>query len=82
MVGTVPGIEGLFVVGGCNEAGVTHGPGYGRLIADCVVGGASSLTDIGPFRLDRFGDAFSTGPEVVAGMNEVMGSIFAAATAG
>jgi sarcosine oxidase, subunit beta len=81
MVGPVPEIEGLFVVGGCNEAGVTHGPGYGKLIADHIVGRGSSLTDIGVFRLDRFDGAYTTGAEVVTGMNQVMGSIFAGATA-
>jgi sarcosine oxidase, subunit beta len=77
MVGPVPEIEGLFVAGGCNEAGITHGPGWGRALAELIVAGAASLTDIDVFRLDRFGDRYQSGPEVVAGMSEVMGSIFA-----
>jgi glycine/D-amino acid oxidase-like deaminating enzyme len=81
MVGPVPEVEGLFVVGGCNEAGVTHGPGYGRLVADLVVSGGSGLTDAEPFRLDRFGDEYPNGPAVIAGMNRVMGTIFAGSTA-
>jgi sarcosine oxidase subunit beta len=81
LVGAVPGIEGLYVVGGCNEAGVTHGPGYGRLIADLVVGRGPSVTEIDVFRLDRFDGRYTTGAEVVAGMNQVMGSIFAGAGA-
>jgi sarcosine oxidase subunit beta len=80
-VGPVPGVEGLFVVGGCNEAGVTHGPGYGKLVADLVVSGGSSLTDAEPFRPDRFGDEYPDGPAVIARMNQVMGTIFAGGTA-
>ena len=81
MVGPVPGIEGLFVVGGCNEAGVTHGPGYGKLVADQIVHGASLLADGSAFRLDRFGVAFTTGAEVVSGMNQMTDSVFAGSAA-
>jgi len=77
MVGPVPGIDGLYVVGGCNEAGITHGPGWGKLLAEVVVTGSSKLTDIDVFRLDRFGDRYATGTDVVAGMGDVLGSIFA-----
>ena len=34
--GPVPSVPGLFLVGGDNEAGVTHGPGLGRVMADLV----------------------------------------------
>jgi sarcosine oxidase subunit beta len=77
MVGGVPAVDGLFVVGGCNEAGITHGPGYGKLLAEHVVEGSGRLTDIDVFRLDRFGDSYRTGAEVVAGMSAVEASIFA-----
>jgi glycine/D-amino acid oxidase-like deaminating enzyme len=79
MVGPVPGIEGLWVVGGCNEAGITHGPGWGKLLAELLVDGSASLTDADPFRLDRFGGRYRTGADVVSGMSEVFGSIFAGA---
>ncbi len=57
IVGPVPEIEGLYVLGGCNEAGITHGPGWGKLLAELIVDGSASLTDSDAFRLDRFGDA-------------------------
>lgn len=77
IVGPVPEIEGLYVLGGCNEAGITHGPGWGKLLAELIVDGSASLTDADVFRLDRFGEQRRTGAEVVAGMHEVVGSIFA-----
>jgi len=81
MVGPVPGIDGLHVIGGCNEAGITHGPGWGKLLADTIVTGSSSLTNMGVFRLDRFGERYASGNDVVAGMGEVLGSIFAGSPA-
>lgn len=77
MVGPVPGVGGLHVIGGCNESGVTHGPGWGKLLADNIVRGRSELTEIDVFRPDRFGDRYPTGPDVVTGMNELAGWIFA-----
>src|SRR5262249_48622761 len=41
IVGEVPGIAGLYVVAGCNEQGVTHGPGFGRVLADEITRGGS-----------------------------------------
>ena len=63
----VPGVEGLYVSAGCNEAGITHGPGYGRLIADMVTG-AARLADPAPFALDRFGERLRTPADVIAAM--------------
>lgn len=60
MIGAVPGIEGLYVVSGCNEGGVTHGPGYGRVIAELVAYGEPRLCSLGPFQVDRFGDVYRT----------------------
>jgi len=77
IVGPVPEIEGLYVVGGCNEAGITHAPGWGKLLAELVVDGSASLTDVDAFRIDRFGDRLRSGADVVAEMDEVVGSIFA-----
>jgi glycine/D-amino acid oxidase-like deaminating enzyme len=54
LVGPVPGIDGLFAVCGCNQAGITHGPGYGRLIAELILDGEAQLTDPAPFDLGRF----------------------------
>jgi glycine/D-amino acid oxidase-like deaminating enzyme len=67
VVGAVPGVEGLWAVGGCNEAGITHGPGYGRLVAD-LVSGRKPLCDPAPFRPERFGEAMGTAADVIAAM--------------
>jgi sarcosine oxidase, subunit beta len=80
LLGPVPELEGLYVLGGCNEAGITHGPGWGKLLAELIVDGSASLTDSEVFRLDRFGEQCRTGADVVAGMDEVVGSIFAGST--
>jgi len=49
----VPRSPGLYVVTGCHEAGITHGPGLGRLMAELVTTSKTS-SDRSPFRLDRF----------------------------
>ncbi len=50
----VPGYPGMYVITGCGEAGITHGPGLGRMIAELVVEGKTTWNR-SPFRLDRFG---------------------------
>jgi sarcosine oxidase, subunit beta len=62
LVGPVPGIGGLWLVSGDNQAGVTHAPGYGRMVAELVTGDEPSV-DPAPFRLDRFEDI---GPRDIA----------------
>jgi glycine/D-amino acid oxidase-like deaminating enzyme len=56
----VRGTDGLWVVGGDNEAGITHGPGYARLLADLVCDGTSSFVDPAEFSDERYGDRYST----------------------
>jgi 4-methylaminobutanoate oxidase (formaldehyde-forming) len=53
ILGPVPEHSGLFVFCACHEAGVTHGPGIGRVFAELIVDGRTAW-DIAPFRLDRF----------------------------
>ena len=50
----VPGYPGMYVITGCQEAGITHGPGLGRMMAELVVEGKTTWNR-SPFRLDRFG---------------------------
>jgi glycine/D-amino acid oxidase-like deaminating enzyme len=66
LLGPVPGIDGLFAVSGCNEGGVTRGPGLARLAAELICDGSTSLCSIAPFALDRFGDRFATARDVAA----------------
>jgi glycine/D-amino acid oxidase-like deaminating enzyme len=69
LAGPLPGVAGVHVVTGDNEAGVTHGPGLGRLMADLVLDGHSAWTDPAPYRLDRFEPtAFPTEQSVLAAM--------------
>ena len=49
----VPRHAGLYVITGCQEAGVTHGPGLGRIIAELITKGRSTW-DHSPYKLDRF----------------------------
>jgi sarcosine oxidase subunit beta len=53
IVGPTPDIDGYVVLAGCNECGVTHGPGLARIVADLVLG-IPNDADIGPYQVDRF----------------------------
>lgn len=53
LLGALDGVQGFYVVGGDNEAGISHGPGLGKLLAELVTTGSASM-DIMPYRLDRF----------------------------
>jgi glycine/D-amino acid oxidase-like deaminating enzyme len=47
-------VRGLYVAVGMSGHGFKLSPAVGRLMADLVTRGESSLTDLGAFRLDRF----------------------------
>ena len=66
LVGAVPGIDGLYALAGDNEAGVTHGPGFAKALADHIVTGASDLAGLDAWRLDRFDGAYATERAVAA----------------
>jgi sarcosine oxidase subunit beta len=53
ILGPAPGLEGYYVLTGCNESGVTHGPGLARLAAELIVDGRTDA-DISAYRVDRF----------------------------
>ena len=59
MVGPVSDVQGLYFAGGCNEAGVVHAPGFGRLIAELVMGRAKYVPNRKVFFPDRFGSRYS-----------------------
>lgn len=56
--GPLPGLDGLYVIAGCNEAGITHGPGYGRYIAEYILNGQPDWLPADAFAPDRFGSQF------------------------
>ncbi|MEO3861094.1 FAD-binding oxidoreductase [Acrocarpospora sp. B8E8] len=68
IVGELPGVRNLYVVAGCNEQGVTHGPGFGRVVAEQITAGKSDLADISVWRPDRFKNKLTSAREVVAAL--------------
>lgn len=54
IAGPVPELQGLYVVAGDNESGVTHGPGLGRMLAELMVTGESSFVDASRYAPGRF----------------------------
>ena len=59
MVGPIGEIQGLYFAGGCNEAGVVHAPGFGRLIAESVMGREKYVPNRKVFMPDRFGSRYN-----------------------
>lgn len=74
ILGPVPGIEGLYVIAGDCEAGVSHAPGYGRAMADLVVHGETDFVDVGAWAFDRFDGASNGDEQIAAKMRERFGS--------
>jgi sarcosine oxidase, subunit beta len=56
----VTGCKGIYVIAGCQEAGITHGPGLGKMMAELVSKGQTTWDSSG-YSLDRF-RAGVTGP--------------------
>ncbi len=65
LVGGVGGIDGLYAMGGCNEGGISHGPGWGRLIAELVLAGVPSNATADAFSPGRFEGEFRSGRDVL-----------------
>jgi sarcosine oxidase, subunit beta len=72
LLGPVPGVGGLHVMAGDNEAGITHGPGFGKVLADNIATGSSQLADIEAWRVDRFEGEFDSDAEVAAGVKKAL----------
>jgi len=70
LVGPVPGIEGLYAMTGDCEAGITHGPGFGKALADQIVHGSSDLTSIHAWRIDRFNGQYCDDKEILEAIVE------------
>jgi glycine/D-amino acid oxidase-like deaminating enzyme len=49
----VPGATGLYLMTGCQEAGITHGPALGKMITELILDGHTQV-DRTAFRLTRF----------------------------
>ena len=66
LIGPAPGLQGLWVMTGDNEAGVTHGPGFGKVLADHIVHGSSEIADLDAWRIDRFDEDYADDVAVAA----------------
>jgi 4-methylaminobutanoate oxidase (formaldehyde-forming) len=53
IIDTLPGVRNMFVVGGCNVAGLTTSPAIGEVVATLVHGEEPGV-DLSPVRLARF----------------------------
>jgi sarcosine oxidase subunit beta len=56
IIGPAPGVPGLFFVNGFSGHGVMHSPASGRLAADLILDGASSLLDARDLDVARFAE--------------------------
>jgi len=54
ILGETPEIVGLFLACGFSGHGFMHAPAVGRLMADLIMERKSALSEVGPFRSDRF----------------------------
>ncbi|TML70608.1 MAG: FAD-binding oxidoreductase [Actinobacteria bacterium] len=74
IIGGAADITGLYVIGGCNEGGVSHAPGWGRLIAELVVSGVPSNPVADAFSPQRFSSDFQRGQDVLEALHGGWGS--------
>ena len=74
IVGGLADIDGLYALGGCNEGGVSHGPGWGKLVAELIVAGTASSPVADPFSPHRFGESYRAGPDVLEALEGGWGS--------
>lgn len=58
LVGAAPGIDGLFVIGGCNVGGLSVLPALGELLAQLVAKGSTEI-DIDFMSPSRFSANYS-----------------------
>ncbi|MEU6714617.1 FAD-binding oxidoreductase [Nonomuraea sp. NPDC046802] len=65
LVGQVPGFTGLHVLTGDNEAGITFGPGYARVLAEFIAHGEADQESLKSWQVDRFDGAFTSESEVI-----------------
>lgn len=68
IAGAVPGINGLWAITGDNEAGVTHAPALGRVMADLVTQHARPEINNARFALERFTHTYADERAVAAAM--------------
>jgi sarcosine oxidase subunit beta len=72
LVGPIPGVEGLYTIAGDNEAGLTHGPGFAKVLTENIVHGSSDLTNLDAWRIDRFDGQYANDADVARAVAEAM----------
>jgi glycine/D-amino acid oxidase-like deaminating enzyme len=66
LVDAMPGVDGFWVVSGCNVGGLTTSPAIGDDLAGWIVAGGGRPATLEPFRIDRFDDRFSNDDQLRA----------------
>jgi len=56
IIGPAPGVPGLFFANGFSGHGVMHSPATGRITADLILDGSSSLLDARALNVERFAE--------------------------
>ena len=74
-LGAIAEADGLYVAVGCNEAGVTHAPGYGKLLAELLTTGRTTLCSIQAFDPARFGSTHRNEHDVVVALQQTRSAI-------
>jgi glycine/D-amino acid oxidase-like deaminating enzyme len=68
IAGPVPQVQGLYALTGDNEAGVTHGPALGRLVAEQMLGRPVNDVDAAVFAPGRFTTTYADEAAVARAM--------------
>ena len=74
-LGAIAEVDGLYVAVGCNEAGVTHAPGYGQLLAELLENGRTTLCSVQAFDPARFGTTHSNEHDVLVALQRTRPAI-------
>jgi sarcosine oxidase subunit beta len=56
ILGAVPGVEGFYLANGFSGHGVMHSPATGRVLADLILTGTTSVVDAAAFSITRFAE--------------------------
>ncbi len=75
LIGALPEIGGVYVLGGDSEAGITHGPAFGRALAE-LISGDDPFVSLERFRPERFGGQFTTAQGVAEEIARAEGGVF------
>jgi glycine/D-amino acid oxidase-like deaminating enzyme len=75
LIGELSEIDGVYALGGDSEAGITHGPAFGRALAEAITG-SEPFVSLERFRPDRFGAQFENSRQVADAIAQAEGGVF------